>query len=128
MGAGALHPPLAEAPSTSAAGVKATTLVLLKAGARPGRADETGQTAQSIAEEEGHSKLVDLLLEWAPARSPTPEPEAHPIEPDAGARNLAGSKPLPGSVRSLPWILAAASASDGSRRAVSCTRLMSGLL
>ena len=68
------------------AGVKATTLVLLKAGARPDRADDAGKTAQSIAEEEGNHKLVDLLLEWAPARERTPEPEAHPIEPDAGTQ------------------------------------------
>ena len=64
--------------------MKATTLVLLKAGARPNRGDNLGKTAQDIAREEGNGKLVDLLLEWTPAREPTPEPEAHPIEPDAG--------------------------------------------
>ena len=64
-------------------------LVLLKAGARPDRADNAGKTALSIAEAEDHPKLVDLLSEWAPARPPTPEPEAHPIEPDAGAQQAA---------------------------------------
>lgn len=77
---------MAKRSSCACAGVKATTLVLLKAGARPDRADELGQTPLAIAEKEGHDKLVDLLQEWAPAREPTPEPEAHPI--DAGGHEL----------------------------------------
>ena len=66
------------------AGVKATTLVLLKAGAAPDEVDALGNTPMHIAEKEGNDKVVDLLLEWLPAKEPTPEPEAHPIEPDAG--------------------------------------------
>jgi len=73
---------------TPGVGVKATTLVLLKAGARPDRADDAGKTALNIAEEEGNAKLIDLLLEWTPARGPTPEPEAHPIESDAGELHI----------------------------------------
>ena len=66
------------------AGVKATTLVLLKAGAAPDKVDGLGNSPMHIAEKEGNDKVVDLLLEWLPAKEPTPEPEAHPIEPDAG--------------------------------------------
>ncbi len=87
-----------------AAGVKATTLVLLKAGARPDRADNAGKTGLSIAEEEGHHKLVDLLLEWAPARPPTPEPEAHPIEPDIGAQQAATRHSQPVTVWNVAWV------------------------
>ncbi|CAK0783408.1 hypothetical protein CVIRNUC_006607 [Coccomyxa viridis] len=69
----------------AAKGVKATTLVLLKAGAAPDKVDGLGNTPMHIAEREGNDKVVDLLLEWLPAKEPTPEPEAHPIEPDAGS-------------------------------------------
>ena len=70
----------------STAGVKATMLVLLKAGARPDRADNAGKTALGVAREEGNPKLVDLLLEWAPTRTPPPDPEAPPIESDGGSQ------------------------------------------
>ena len=73
------------------AGVKATTLVLLKAGAAPDKVDGLGNTPMHIAEREGNDKVVDLLLEWLPAKEPTPEPEAHPIEPDAGELSLSFS-------------------------------------
>lgn len=79
-------PRLTDMRMCSTAGVKATMLVLLKAGARPDRADNAGKTALGVAQEEGNPKLVDLLLEWAPARTPTPDPEAHPIESDGGAQ------------------------------------------
>ena len=73
------------------AGVKATTLVLLKAGAAPDKVDGLGNSPMHIAEKEGNDKVVDLLLEWLPAKEPTPEPEAHPIEPDAGALRVLSS-------------------------------------
>ncbi len=52
------------------AGVKATAMVLLKAGADAQAADKLGRTALDIAQEGAHIKLADFLRQWLPASAP----------------------------------------------------------
>ncbi|CAL8464478.1 g4013 [Coccomyxa elongata] len=53
-------------------GVKATAMVLLKAGADAQAADKLGRTALDIAQEGSHIKLADFLRQWLPASAPEP--------------------------------------------------------
>lgn len=52
--------------------MKATALVLLKAGADLEATDKLGRQALDIAEAGAHSKLADFLKQWAPAQPQVP--------------------------------------------------------
>ncbi|BDA49626.1 probable serine/threonine-protein phosphatase 6 regulatory ankyrin at N-terminal half [Coccomyxa sp. Obi] len=51
-------------------GVKATAMVLLKAGADAQATDKLGRSALDIAQEGAHIKLADFLRQWLPASAP----------------------------------------------------------
>ena len=64
--------------------MKATAMVLLKAGADAEVADKLGRRALDIAEEGAHMKLADFLRQWLP--SPPPAPTSPPSsQPECGS-------------------------------------------
>lgn len=52
------------------AGVKATAMVLLKAGADVQAADKLGRRALDVAEDGAHMKLAEFLRQWLPSPAP----------------------------------------------------------
>lgn len=89
--------------------MKATALVLLKAGADLGATDKLGRHALDIAEAGAHSKLADFLKQWVPVHTQAAQDKAcaaqdvgSPVQtascPEAGAQPADGIQtPMGGS-------------------------------
>ncbi len=83
--------------------MKATAMVLLKAGADAQAADKLGRRALDIAEDSAHTKLAEFLRQWQPQQPPS-----------AGA----GADSLPPPVQPPQGSATAVKAASGLRRAL----------